>query len=130
VPAIGPFSADEDAEMVARVRAARPEMLFVAFGAPRQDLWIHRHLAALDVPVCMGVGGSFDMIANQVSRAPAMLQRAGGEWLHRLAQEPGRLWRRYLLDDAPVVLRMLGAGVIEGVLQRDALYETSARPIP
>jgi N-acetylglucosaminyldiphosphoundecaprenol N-acetyl-beta-D-mannosaminyltransferase len=112
VPPMGPPSPEEDARMVEAVRAARPDMLFVALGAPRQDVWIHRHLQALDVPVCMGVGGSFDFIASRVARAPRLMQRSGVEWMHRLLQEPGRLWRRYLVDDLPVVFRMLGTSLL------------------
>jgi N-acetylglucosaminyldiphosphoundecaprenol N-acetyl-beta-D-mannosaminyltransferase len=69
VPPIGPPSPDDDARMVEIVRAAEPDMLFVALGAPRQEMWIYQHLEDLRVPVCMGVGGSFDLIANRVARA-------------------------------------------------------------
>lgn len=112
-PMAAPSPAD-DARMVDIVRAAAPDMLFVALGAPRQDVWIHQHLAELNVPVCMGVGGSFDFIADRVARAPALMQRTGAEWVHRLLQEPGRLWRRYLVDDLPVVFRMLGTSLAVG----------------
>jgi N-acetylglucosaminyldiphosphoundecaprenol N-acetyl-beta-D-mannosaminyltransferase len=112
VPPMERSSPEEDARMVDIVRAAAPDMLFVALGAPRQELWIHQHLEDLGVPVCMGVGGSFDFIANRVPRAPALMQRAGAEWIHRLLQEPGRLWRRYLIDDLPVVFRMLGTSLL------------------
>lgn len=106
-PPKGAFDADEDRRMIDRVRAARPDMLFVALGAPRQDEWIHAHLAELDVPVCMGVGGSFDLLAGHVRRAPTPVQAAGCEWLWRLAQEPHRLARRYLIEDIPVAARVL-----------------------
>ena len=86
---------DEEDAIVARVVAARPDFLFVAYGAPRQDLWIHRNLARLGVPVCMGVGGTFDFIAGVAVRAPLWMRRAGLEWLHRLWREPWR-WRRML----------------------------------
>ena len=79
-PPYGPFSAETDAHIVDRIRAARPDMLFVAFGAPRQDLWIARHKHELGVPVCVGVGGTFDLLAGNLARAPRWMQRAGLEW--------------------------------------------------
>jgi N-acetylglucosaminyldiphosphoundecaprenol N-acetyl-beta-D-mannosaminyltransferase len=91
----GSPSPDEEDEIVALVRAARPHVLFVAYGAPAQDKWIARNLARLDVPVCMGVGGAFDFIAGVAVRAPLWAQRLGLEWLHRLGHEPWR-WRRML----------------------------------
>jgi N-acetylglucosaminyldiphosphoundecaprenol N-acetyl-beta-D-mannosaminyltransferase len=87
-----PDPAEED-EIVARVRAASPDFLFVAYGAPRQDLWIARNMERLQVPVCMGVGGSFDFIADVTPRAPEWMRRRGLEWLHRLIHQPWR-WRR------------------------------------
>ncbi len=106
-PPFGALSADEEAKMVNAIVAAQPAFLFVAFGAPRQDRWIHEHLQTLGVPVCMGVGGTFDIIAGRIPRAPGWMQRAGLEWLYRLRQEPQRLWRRYLLNDLPVFARLL-----------------------
>ncbi|HUW12663.1 MAG TPA: WecB/TagA/CpsF family glycosyltransferase [Anaerolineae bacterium] len=85
----------EEAEIVERVRAADPDILLVAYGAPAQDLWIARNLRSLGVPVCMGVGGTFDFIAGIRQRAPRWAQRLGVEWLYRLVQEPWR-WRRQL----------------------------------
>jgi N-acetylglucosaminyldiphosphoundecaprenol N-acetyl-beta-D-mannosaminyltransferase len=86
---------EEEASIVERIRAARPDVLFVAFGAPAQDKWIARNLAQLNVPVCLGVGGAFDFIAGVARRAPKWTQRLGLEWLHRLARQPWR-WRRML----------------------------------
>jgi len=91
----GSPSPDEEEAIVARIRAAAPQVLFVAYGAPAQDLWIARNLARLGVPVAMGVGGTLDFIAGTRRRAPAWVQRAGLEWLYRLWQEPRR-WRRML----------------------------------
>lgn len=84
---------DEEDRLAASVRAARPHVLLVAFGAPAQDLWIARNLDRLGVPVAMGVGGSFDFIAGVSRRAPPWMRRLGLEWLHRLIREPWR-WRR------------------------------------
>ncbi len=86
---------DEAPEIVRRVRIAEPDMLFVAYGAPEQDLWIARHRDALAVPVMMGVGGAFDFIAGVVKRAPPRMRQMGLEWLYRLARQPWR-WRRML----------------------------------
>lgn len=85
----------EEEEIIEMIRAARPHLLLVAYGAPQQDLWIHRHLGRLGVPVAMGVGGAFDFISGKAKRAPRWMQRWGLEWLHRLLHEPWR-WRRML----------------------------------
>lgn len=78
---------------------ASPDILLVAFGNPKQEKWIHMHRARLKhVPVCIGVGGTFDFIAGRSIRAPQWLQRCGLEWTHRLIQDPRRLWRRYGRD--------------------------------
>lgn len=88
--------ADADApEIVARIRETAPDILFVAYGAPRQDLWIARHRNELGVPVMMGVGGAFDHIAGVRRRAPRGMQRLKLEWLFRLVTQPWR-WRRQL----------------------------------
>ncbi|GAB4400427.1 MAG: WecB/TagA/CpsF family glycosyltransferase [Anaerolineales bacterium] len=86
---------DEEDAIVARITAATPDVLFVAYGAPKQDLWIARNLARLGVPMAMGVGGAFDFIAGRAKRAPLWMQRMGLEWLHRLIHQPWR-WRRML----------------------------------
>lgn len=85
----------EEEHIVGLIRQARPHLLFVAYGAPEQDRWIHRNLARLEVPVAMGVGGAFDFISGRAKRAPRWVQRLGLEWLHRLFHEPWR-WRRML----------------------------------
>ncbi len=85
--------------VIARVRAARPDVLFVGLGAPKQELWLHAHRDALEVPVSIGVGASFDFVAGMVQRAPRWAQRSGLEWAWRLSMEPRRLWRRYLVED-------------------------------
>ncbi len=82
--------------IIAQVRAARPDILFVAYGVPSQDLWIARHRDALSVPVMMGIGGAFDHITGIRKRAPAWVQRINLEWLFRLITQPWR-WRRQLV---------------------------------
>jgi N-acetylglucosaminyldiphosphoundecaprenol N-acetyl-beta-D-mannosaminyltransferase len=92
----GYFKAEEEPAVVAKVRQSRADLLFVALGAPRQELWAARHLEALGVPVVMGVGGSFDVLAGKVRRAPVWLRRLHLEWLGRLLMDPKR-WRRQLV---------------------------------
>jgi N-acetylglucosaminyldiphosphoundecaprenol N-acetyl-beta-D-mannosaminyltransferase len=106
-PPIGALEGRENERIVQMIRDVAPGFLFVALGAPRQDLWIRTHLAQLGVPVSMGVGCVLDLLAGEVSRAPVWMQRTGLEWAYRLIQEPGRLWRRYLLRDAPMLGRLL-----------------------
>lgn len=85
----------EEGEIRARIRAAAPHILLVAYGAPQQDLWLRRNLPALDVAVGIGVGGTLDYISGRVPRAPAWMRRGGLEWLYRLVRQPWR-WRRML----------------------------------
>jgi exopolysaccharide biosynthesis WecB/TagA/CpsF family protein len=82
-------------EIIDRINAARPDILFVALGNPKQELWMGRNAARLDVGAMIGVGGTFNFLAGRVKRAPRWMQRCGLEWAYRVVQEPGRLWRRY-----------------------------------
>lgn len=93
--AAGSPAEDEWPVIRAQLRAAKPDILFVAYGHPRQDLWIDRHRGELPAGVALGVGGAFDFVAGVTRRAPRWMQRMGLEWLHRLGQEPWR-WRRML----------------------------------
>ena len=86
---------EEEESIVARIRKTDADVLLVAYGAPKQDLWLSRNLARTGAAVGIGVGGSFDFIAGVSRRAPRWIQRLGLEWLFRLVQEPWR-WRRQL----------------------------------
>ncbi len=106
-----PFSAlleMDHAEIVRRVRAARPDILLVSFGCPKQEKWIAMHYRALGVPVAIGVGATIDFLAGRVRRAPEWMRRSGTEWIYRLLLEPRRLYKRYandLLHFAPILAR-------------------------
>jgi len=81
------------------IKEAQPAILFVALGAPQQEYFIQQHIRPLTIPVAVGVGGSFEMIAGNFRRAPVFIQRAGLEWAFRWVQEPRRLARRYLVGN-------------------------------
>jgi N-acetylglucosaminyldiphosphoundecaprenol N-acetyl-beta-D-mannosaminyltransferase len=87
-----------DRSVMEMVQATKPDILLVAFGNPKQEKWIRMYAHELQVPIAIGVGGTFDMIVGVTKRAPRWMQRIGLEWLYRMAQEPRRLLKRYLLD--------------------------------
>ena len=86
---------EQQPEIVERINAAKPDILFVALGNPKQELWMGRYASKLDVGAMVGIGGTFNFIAGKVKRAPKWMQKSGLEWIYRIIQEPGRLWRRY-----------------------------------
>lgn len=81
------------------IREAKPHVLFLALGAPKQEFFIGEHIRPLGIPLAVGIGGSFELLAGAVERAPQWMQDAGLEWVFRFLQEPQRLWRRYLLGN-------------------------------
>jgi N-acetylglucosaminyldiphosphoundecaprenol N-acetyl-beta-D-mannosaminyltransferase len=91
----GYFAADEEAAIAEQIRSSGADCLFVAMPTPRKEVFLGRHGRGLGVPFIMGVGGSVDVLAGAVSRAPYWMQRSGLEWLHRLLQEPRKMFRRY-----------------------------------
>jgi N-acetylglucosaminyldiphosphoundecaprenol N-acetyl-beta-D-mannosaminyltransferase len=99
----GYFSDADEPSVVAEIRAAHPDLLFVAMSTPRKEYFLGRWGPELDVPFSMGVGGAIDVVAGVTKRAPPSLQRLGLEWAFRLAQEPRRLFRRYLVTNSEFV---------------------------
>ena len=93
------IGSESDRHAVDAIRETNPDVLFVALGAPKQEIWMQRHAAELGGAVSVGVGGAFDIVAGRFRESPRWMTRHGLEWLFRLAQEPRRLARRYLLDD-------------------------------
>lgn len=94
-------------EVIDRVRRARPDLLFVGLGAPKQEYWMEQNCKRVGVPLSIGIGGSFELIAGILPRAPRWVQRCGLEWLFRLFIEPKRLWKRYLVGNAVFVWLVL-----------------------
>ena len=105
-PPFRPLTDDEDAAVVERINAVRPDIVWVGLSTPKQERWMAAHVGRLDAPVLIGVGAAFDIHAGLVPQAPRWMQRSGTEWLYRLTQEPGRLWRRYLSNNPRFVLAL------------------------
>jgi N-acetylglucosaminyldiphosphoundecaprenol N-acetyl-beta-D-mannosaminyltransferase len=103
------------------INSARPSILFVGLGAPKQEYWIYDHGRKLGVNVCMGIGGSFEMVSGVVKRAPGWVRTGGFEWLYRLCMEPRRLWRRYLIGNSQFVTIVLNQRIAR------ALFRTLVR---
>jgi N-acetylglucosaminyldiphosphoundecaprenol N-acetyl-beta-D-mannosaminyltransferase len=97
---------EDDAQVVRQINEARPDVLFVAMGSPRQEFWIARHMAAINAKFFMGVGGTLDVAAGLSLRAPGVLRAVGLEFLYQLVTQPKR-WRRQIVY-VPFVLRVLG----------------------
>lgn len=97
-PPFAPIEKMDHADIRARIRATRPDILLVSFGCPKQEKWLEINFREAGVPVNIGVGGTIDFLAGATKRAPMWMRRCGLEWLHRVAQEPGRLAGRYWTD--------------------------------
>jgi N-acetylglucosaminyldiphosphoundecaprenol N-acetyl-beta-D-mannosaminyltransferase len=107
-------TAEEQERIASEVKKANPDVLLVAFGAPKQEKWIAKNKDKLGVPIAIGVGGSFEMAAGMLQRAPVWMQRVGLEWFYRFAQEPRRLYQRYIVRDIP----HLGKAAVRTVRRR------------
>jgi len=104
-----PFRAvtpEEDEEIVRRINAASPDIVWIGLSTPKQERWMSEHRARLDAPVLIGVGAAFDFHAGLKRQAPRWMQRSGSEWLFRLLTEPRRLWRRYLVNNPAFVWKV------------------------
>ncbi|MDU2663349.1 MAG: WecB/TagA/CpsF family glycosyltransferase [Clostridium perfringens] len=92
----GYFSSDEGKKIAIDINNSHADILFVAFSSPMKEYWISENMDIMKVPVAMGVGGSFDVIAGKTKRAPKWMQRGGLEWFYRFIQEPRRMYKRYI----------------------------------
>jgi N-acetylglucosaminyldiphosphoundecaprenol N-acetyl-beta-D-mannosaminyltransferase len=100
----GYYPVAEELAIAHQIGKSQADILFIAFGSPKKELWVKRYLHVMRVPVIHGVGGSFDVMAGVVPRAPLWMQRGGLEWFFRLLQEPRRMWRRYLVTNVLFVV--------------------------
>jgi N-acetylglucosaminyldiphosphoundecaprenol N-acetyl-beta-D-mannosaminyltransferase len=97
-PPMGGWDSAQDDEIIASIQRTRPHIVWCGLGAPRQELWMSEHAEEVVPALLIGVGAAFDFIAGTKRRAPKWMQKYGLEWIHRLATEPRRLWRRYLIQ--------------------------------
>jgi N-acetylglucosaminyldiphosphoundecaprenol N-acetyl-beta-D-mannosaminyltransferase len=122
-PEYRPLEEMDHEEILSRIEMARPDILLVAFGNPKQEKWLSMHRYRLEVPVCIGVGGSFDFLSGRLSRAPAWMQRSGLEWLYRTIQEPSRLAKRYF-NNGVGMLRYLPVQLAAMAMQGERRRQT------
>jgi N-acetylglucosaminyldiphosphoundecaprenol N-acetyl-beta-D-mannosaminyltransferase len=115
----GYFTLEEEPAIIDRIRESRADCLFIGLPTPRKERLLAKYRDSLGIPFIMGVGGSFDVLAGQVRRAPLWVRRWGLEWAYRVYQEPGRLWWRYASTN------LAYAGLMVGVLFRRL---TTGRP--
>lgn len=122
----------EDAEVVRRINAAEPDVVWVGLSTPKQERWMSEHRDRLAAPVFIGVGAAFDFHAGLKPQAPRWMQRNGLEWLFRLWKEPRRLWRRYLRNNPLFVWHVLlqGLGVRQYRLDAESPSDASADHAP
>jgi N-acetylglucosaminyldiphosphoundecaprenol N-acetyl-beta-D-mannosaminyltransferase len=105
-PPFRPMTKAEDDAIIDRINRARPDVLWVGLGMPKQDVWIYERMHRLNVPVAIGVGAAFAFIAGTVRRCPEWIGRTGFEWAYRLLREPKKLWRRDLIDGPKFLFRL------------------------
>jgi len=123
-PPFRSLTPEEDAEVIRRINAARPDIVWVGLSTPKQERWMAQHRDRVEAPVLIGVGAAFDFHAGLKRQAPRWMQHSGLEWLFRLLAEPRRLWRRYLRNNPLFVWSVLLQGL---GLRHYALDESTGR---
>ena len=103
----GYFSKDEEPEIAKQIFDSNAQILFVAMSSPKKEIFLNTYKDIIKTPFIMGVGGSFDVVAGLVKRAPKFMQKWGMEWFYRVIQEPRRMWKRYLLGNSSFIYLVL-----------------------
>lgn len=102
-PPFAPMDGEVNKEIIAKIKAAKADLVWVGLGAPKQEVWMCDNWAELSPSVLMGVGAAFDFHSGKTKRAPKWMRAISLEWLHRLASEPRRLWKRYLITNSKFI---------------------------
>lgn len=110
-PPFRPLTPEEDAQICRMINAAKPDILWVGLGSPKQDMWMYEHRDKLDVSVMHGVGAAFDFLTGRVKQAPRWMMNMGLEWFWRLMIEPRRLWKRYTITNAKFLWYLVTYGM-------------------
>ena len=108
-PPFRPMTREEDEKAIEAVNRSKPDFLWVGLGAPKQELWMAEHQGKVS-GLMIGVGAGFDYFAGNIKRAPMWMQKCNLEWLYRLLQEPGRLFKRYLITNTKFILEAVIKG--------------------
>lgn len=103
----GYFTEEQLPDIIQKMKSSRAKILLVGISSPTKEYWLKDNMSKIDIPFCMGVGGSFDVAAGAARRAPVMFQKMGMEWLFRLIQEPRRMWKRYLFGNINFLLYII-----------------------
>ncbi|MGM1032025.1 MAG: WecB/TagA/CpsF family glycosyltransferase [Bacillota bacterium] len=103
----GYWKKSEEKSVIQLIKKSKADILFVAISSPKKEYFLGEYMEELEIPFCMGVGGSFDVVAGLTKRAPLWMQKAGLEWFYRLIQEPKRMWKRYLIGNFKFILLVL-----------------------
>lgn len=103
----GYFNSDQELEVAEEIARVKPDILFVAISSPKKEIFLNTYKNHIKAPFIMGVGGSFDVVSGLVKRAPVWMQKNGLEWLYRVYQEPGRMWKRYLTTNWKFLVLLL-----------------------
>nr|WP_275297862.1 WecB/TagA/CpsF family glycosyltransferase [Clostridium sp. YIM B02551] len=99
----GYFTEKDMPEIINDMKSSKADILLVAFSSPNKEYWLSENINKIEIPFCMGVGGSFDVVSGVTKRAPIWMQKVGLEWFYRFVQEPGRMWKRYLVGNSKFV---------------------------
>jgi N-acetylglucosaminyldiphosphoundecaprenol N-acetyl-beta-D-mannosaminyltransferase len=103
----GYFTKEDETLVAMQIAESRADILFVAISSPKKEIFLNTYKEVIKAPFIMGVGGSFDVVAGLVKRAPLWMQKAGLEWFYRLSQEPKRMWKRYLYGNTAFIYLIL-----------------------
>lgn len=114
----GYFSREDEGDLVKTIAASKAQILFVAMTSPKKEVFLDQYKDILQIPFIMGVGGAFDIVAGLIKRAPHWMQRSGLEWFYRLMQEPGRMWKRYLITNTLFIVGVIREKFIPSRLKR------------
>lgn len=109
----GYFSDSQDEDVIQQINASGADILFLGFSSPKKELWAHKYKSAITVPIIDGVGGSFDVVAGIIPRAPLWMQKSGLEWFFRLMKQPRRMFKRYMVSNSVFVYLLIRTVIAE-----------------